>query len=243
MLQKSARVAESFRESNSSSATRAVNENASIPACGWYERRRSAARPPYVHGIRPRTGTGGAESCAFRIEYGPLGLVRRRRGSSRSGQLLAALQREVHHRGRGAGLRTTRSPRAVPPRRLVRREPVWSLAEKVCLNPATHFFPASCCRRAGIQSFASTLDLRRPCLFHSGPTLVAFRVETGNQPSGDLSSVLFWKFQGVLEYAVRGCGHEGIVPARTGTAKRRAEQADRARREKNARLIGIALGN
>lgn len=182
----------------------AVNENASIPACGWYERRRSPATPPYVRDIRPRTGTAEAESCAFRIEFGRGELLRRRRGSSRSDRLFAAPQREVQHRDRDAGLRTTRSQRAVPPRHRVRREPVCSLVEKVHLNPATHFFPTSCCRRAGIQSFTSTLDLRRPRLFHIVPTLVAFRIETGNQPSGDLSSVLFWKFQGVLEYALCG---------------------------------------
>lgn len=70
---------------------RAFNENASIPACGWYERRRSPATPPYVRGTRPRMEIGGGEFCAFRIEFGPLELVRRGRGSSRSDRLLSAL--------------------------------------------------------------------------------------------------------------------------------------------------------
>ncbi len=219
----------------------AVNENASIPACGWYERRRLPVTRPYARGTRPRRGTGGGESCAFRIEFGPSEPARRRRDSSQSDRLRAALRQGVHHRDPGAGLRTTRSQPAAPPRRLPRSEPASSLAEKVRFDPAPHFFPALGCRRAGIQSFAPALDLRRPRLFHIVSTLAAFRIQTGNQPSGDLRSVLFWKFEGVLENALCGCCHEWSVPARTRTAKRRAEPVDRARREKNARLIGTAL--
>ena len=149
-------------------------------------------------------------------------------------------QQGVRRRAPGAVLRTRRSQPAIPPRRLPRSERASSLAERsASIRRRTSSNVGL--SRTGIQSFAPAFDLRRPRLFHSVSLslLSASRLAISRAAISALSSSGSFRASSRTLSAVDVIS--GRVPARNQTAKRRAEPADRARREENARLIGTAL--